>query len=204
MLLELTKNATRRWPGSTLRDLRWLAVFREVREELRALGQAQGPLERVQFEEPAARLAVPVEPLEALVREWMWERPLPFLARHVRPGMVSLLRTLRDRGVAMGVYSDYPVTKKLEAMGLAEFFPVQVAATDKDVNAFKPHPRGFEVAAQKLGVAPADVFFIGDRMDVDGLGAMAAGQSYCILGGDPEAACQARDVRELAEVLHVG
>ena len=181
MLWELGKACLRQSPARTGKLFRWLKTFRHEREELRALGRPEASLDRLQFEHAAQRAGAPVEPFEALIREWMWNRPLPFLAAAVYDDVEAVLKWFRERSVPMGVFSDYPVTAKLEAMGLAPYFSVQISATDPEVNAFKPHPQGFLVGAERLGVPPSEVLFIGDRMDVDGMGAKAAGMEYRIL-----------------------
>ena len=197
MLWELGKACLGQSPRRSANLFRWLKTFRHEREELRALGRPDAPLERLQFEQAAAKVGAAVEPFEALIREWMWNRPLPFLARAVYDDVEAVLKWFRERSVPMGVFSDYPVSQKLEAMGLASYFTVQICATDPEVNAFKPHPRGFLVGAERLGVPPAEVLFLGDRMDVDGEGAQAAGMPYRILDRIGQEPHTLRNYREL-------
>jgi len=203
MLWELGKQGLRQSPVATLRMLRWLRAFRTVREELRGLGQAREPLDRIQFELPASRLAVPAEALETLVREWMWTRPLPFLRAALYSDVLPVLEALRAKGIPMGVFSDYPVREKLVALGLDRFFRVQVSAVDPQINAFKPHPRGFLYASEQLGVEPGQVLFVGDRMDVDGEGARAAGQDFRILDRLGKSSHTLRDYGQLARSWNV-
>ena len=203
MLWELSKASLGQSPAKTARMFRWLKTFREVREELRSLGQAEGSLESIQFAEPAQRLGVPAEPLEKLVRQWMWQKPLPFLKGALRQDVVPVLEELKGRGIPMGVFSDYPVKEKLQALGLDGYFSVQMAATDPEINAFKPHPRGFQAAAEALGVPDANCLFVGDRMDVDGMGAQAAGQQFRILDQTGDSPQHIRHYGEFANSFHV-
>jgi HAD superfamily hydrolase (TIGR01509 family) len=94
----------------------------------------------------------------------------------------DLLAFLRQRGVAMGVLSDYPALAKLEALGLGGAFEVVLCTTDRGVNAYKPHPAGFRAAAAAFRLPPASVLMVGDRADVDGQGAAAAGMPSVIVG----------------------
>jgi putative hydrolase of the HAD superfamily len=55
-----------------------------------------------------------------------------------------------------------------------------------DVNAFKPHPRGFLAAAERWGLAPDSILYVGDRPEVDAVGAAAAGMR-CVVIGAPAA-----------------
>ena len=132
---------------------------------------------------PASRLGVAPEDLRDLVQEWMFERPLPFLGRAAWPGLREVLLELRSAGKRLGVFSDYDPDRKLEALGVRDLFDVALAATDPEVNRFKPHPQGFLVGAERLGVAPSEVLYVGDRAEVDGAGAAAAGMASVIIAG---------------------
>jgi FMN phosphatase YigB (HAD superfamily) len=57
-----------------------------------------------------------------------------------------------------------------------------LCATDPDINAFKPHPKGFLHACARWGLPPAEVLYVGDRPEVDALGAVQAGMPCALLG----------------------
>ena len=82
----------------------------------------------------------------------------------------------------MGVLSDYPAEAKLRALGLAGRFSLVLCATDPEVGAFKPNPRGFLRACERWQIARGDVLVVGDRVDVDAAGAAAAGMPCVIIG----------------------
>lgn len=182
MARELILSSLARTPGRTLRLFKGLKHFRRVREELRDLGRPEAPLEDTQYTLPAERFGLDASLLRADVEEWMHRRPLRHLGPRRHAGLVEFLECARDAGLSLGVFSDYPVRAKLEALGLARFFSVQLGATDPEINAFKPHPQGFLFGAESLGVSPAEVLFVGDRRDVDGGGADAAGMPCLIYG----------------------
>jgi HAD superfamily hydrolase (TIGR01509 family) len=165
----------------------WRAIlrFRRTREELRARGRPEGPLAELQYSEAARRAGLPESRLRAIVEEWMLRRPLRHLARCRRAGVAELLRSLRQRGLCVGVFSDYPAASKLAALGLAEYVSLSLCATDAEVNAFKPHPRGLAYACEKWGLRPAQVLYVGDRAEVDAPAAGALGMPCAILGHEP-------------------
>ena len=169
-------------PWNVPRLWRMLATFRRVREELRALGRSDEPLARLQYTGAAQRAAVPVADMEAAVEEWIYRRPLKYLPHLVRGGTADLLSALDGRGLRIGVFSDYPVTDKLEAMGLRGKVSLELDATAESVNAFKPHPRGLEVACQRWNLLPGDVLYVGDRAEVDAPGPAALGMPCAIVG----------------------
>ena len=98
------------------------------------------------------------------------------------PGWSTSSTSSFDRGLRLGALSDYPATRKLEALGVADRFDVVLSAQDPRVHAFKPSPKGLLVALEELGAAPGDALYVGDREDVDGAAARAAGMRYVIIG----------------------
>ena len=181
MLLELALSPLREGFGAR-RTLRRLKLFRHVREELRELGQPTESLDRLQYSRPAERLGDDAAALEATVLDWMHRRPLRFLAPCRRAGLIEVLEELDGAGLKLGVFSDYPAPEKLAALGLSSSFSLTLCATDAEVNAFKPHPAGFLRACEVWGLQPAEVLYVGDRDEVDGEGARAAGMPVRIVG----------------------
>lgn len=63
----------------------------------------------------------------------------------------------------------------IRASGLEDFFQTILVSGDADVGFAKPHPRMFELACERLGVAPTETLMIGDRLDLDVQAAIAVG-----------------------------
>jgi FMN phosphatase YigB (HAD superfamily) len=161
----------------------WKAMrcFRKVREQLREIGRPEDALEHIQYQETARKLGCQPNDIRILVEEWIHRRPLKYLKLCARRGVKDFFLYLADRGVRIGVFSDYPVCEKLQAMGLFDFVSVALCSTDPDVNAFKPHKSGFQQACRLWGLDPAEVLYIGDRENVDAVGATGAGLQCAIL-----------------------
>ncbi|MET7277793.1 HAD family hydrolase [Kribbella sp. NPDC005582] len=66
-------------------------------------------------------------------------------------------------------------TAKLEAIGLADL--VHVVCTSESLGVSKPNPQSYLQTCAALGVDPAETLMIGDNLDLDVLGAQAAGLS---------------------------
>jgi HAD superfamily hydrolase (TIGR01549 family) len=171
-----------RSPQRALQLARVLRTFRSTREALREEGAAARALEDVQFEATASRLDLEVADVRRVVNEWILERPLRHMRRARRPGLQRLLSTLAERGLQVGALSDYPVGAKLEALGVAGHFSLGLCTTDRAINAFKPHPQGFRRACEVWGIGPQEVLYVGDRPEIDGVGAAAAGMRCVIVG----------------------
>ncbi len=160
--------------------------FRSKREELRALGHPLESLDELQYRHAALDVGMEATEMERIVREWMYRRPLKYLKWCRRRGVLPFFAEAQRRGVALGVFSDYPVHEKLQALGLDSYVQLALCATDPEINAFKPHPRGFLRACDQWGLKPDEVLYVGDRPEVDAKGAAAAGMRCLILGGEAD------------------
>ncbi len=98
----------------------------------------------------------------------------------VRPGLQDLLTRLRQRGVKLGVLSDFGhVAERLAALRIpAGAFDAAESAEDYGV--LKPSPRPLTALADRWSMAPENVVVVGDRQDLDAASAWAAGM--CFLG----------------------
>jgi HAD superfamily hydrolase (TIGR01509 family) len=124
----------------------------------------------------------------------LWVRPVA--------GTREMLDELRAAGLRLGVVSnaDGRVAGYLEAAGLADAF--EFILDSAVVGIEKPDPRIFELAMEKLGVAPHEVVYVGDTYEVDVLGARAAGIEAVYLSDEPrdDVACIA-SILDLPAVL---
>lgn len=92
----------------------------------------------------------------------------------VAPALAALAGAHPD--AALGVITNgegEPQRAKLAAIGLTARFPLVVASAD--VGLAKPDPEIFLLACRRLAVEPAEVAHVGDRLDLDAEGAVAAG-----------------------------
>ena len=104
-----------------------------------------------------------------------WDASVP---TRPMPGVHEALRAIRDMGLPVTVVSNSSfrgeiIRYELTRHGLAEYFTSIVASADYAVR--KPNPLLFEAAAALIDVRPSEVWFVGDRLDTDVLGARAAG-----------------------------
>lgn len=86
------------------------------------------------------------------------------------------LHALRGEGIAVGLLTNATEEStrfKTAAAGIADLAPLLVAVDTLGVG--KPDPRVFHEAAQRLGVTPGETVYVGDELDGDALGAVAAG-----------------------------
>jgi putative hydrolase of the HAD superfamily len=109
----------------------------------------------------------------------LWTKPIA--------GAAETLAALKAQGVRVGVVSnsDGFVAQYLEAAGLLSYCDVIVDSRVLGIE--KPDPRIFQHALTELGIAPDGVPFVGDRYDVDVMGARAVGMHGVLYDpqGDP-------------------
>jgi putative hydrolase of the HAD superfamily len=93
----------------------------------------------------------------------------------------ALLESLRGRGIRTGVVANaWPEPSRVlradaQAFGLADLLDVIVFSDE--VGLRKPQPEIFLHALERIGVAPEDAVFVGDRLDTDVQGAARAGMT---------------------------
>lgn len=187
-------------PREGSRALRIIRAYRRAHEALRA-APPEGSLAEAQVRLAAERAGAEPELVRRTVERWMEREPLDLLERGVRPGLREFLARAAGRGIRLGALSDYPVRRKLEALGIADAFGAIVSAQDPEVNRLKPHPRGLQLVLERLGVEAGDAVYVGDRADVD-VGVARAAGAACVLVGRgalaPDAWQGVRDFRHLA------
>jgi FMN phosphatase YigB (HAD superfamily) len=166
--------------------IKTLRTFRHAHEELRGINPdaaalASSPFQR-QLDHAAKKLSRPSADVERTVREWMFRRPLKWVARSKRTALLQQLASFRESGGKLALVSDYPATAKLQALGAAGLFHLVVSNGEPGgPSRLKPDPEGYLSAAQQLGVGPEACLVIGDRDDADGVAARAAGMAVHII-----------------------
>jgi putative hydrolase of the HAD superfamily len=122
-------------------------------------------------------------------------------ARLADPNAPGVLGRLIDQGRTLGLVSNTWWTPEmhdadLARFGLLEFLPVRVYSCAAGV--VKPHPAIYRQALDALDVAPAEAFFVGDRLTVDVAGPQKIGMRAVLVASpyrveeDPEIVPDAR------------
>jgi len=118
-----------------------------------------------------------ISQVKSVIQEWMVKRPIPFIRKFCDKRLLALLENCRMLGVKLIVYSDYPVTDKLRALGFAP----DAAYCADDVGCLKPSPDGLLHIIKENGIKASDCLFIGDKFEKDGKCAENTGMDYHIL-----------------------
>jgi len=97
-------------------------------------------------------------------------------AADVVPGTYALLDALKEQGIRMGIVTNNLVREqleKLEQLKLSHYF--EMLAISEEVGVAKPDPVIFDVALSRMGLDACDVVMIGNSLESDVAGAIAAG-----------------------------
>jgi len=108
---------------------------------------------------------------------WLWYEPLSRKVS-IEPDLAETLERLRRAGLKLGLLSNTFVNgssleKHLAMEGLLEFFSVRLYSYQFGFR--KPDKRIFLEAARQVGAEPANILFVGDKIDKDIRGALRAG-----------------------------
>ncbi|HEY3346886.1 MAG TPA: HAD family hydrolase [Nitrospirota bacterium] len=158
-----------------------LRAFRKNRENLRAIPAGSG-IRGLQYSVVAEELGIMPGRVKEIVELFMYEKPLSALKSISNARTREAIERLKKRNFKIGVFSDYPAEDKLAALGLEyTLFDVVADSTMPEIDALKPNPRGFIYSADKMGLAPSEVLYVGDRVDVDIAGAAGAGMKGALV-----------------------
>ena len=123
----------------------------------------------------------------------------------VPPDVPETLQALKEGGFRLGVLSNRstPCNEHLETLGLHKYFKFALVAGE--VDSWKPDPKIFQHALDRLETRPQQTLYVGDNYYADILGAQQAGLHPVLIDPEgifPEANCPViRTMSELKEVL---
>ncbi|MDR0514040.1 MAG: HAD-IA family hydrolase [Coriobacteriaceae bacterium] len=105
----------------------------------------------------------------------VWEAYLKPQYWQVISDVVPCLKSLRHEHLRLGIVSNWApnLADLIRGLLLAPYFESVIASAD--VGYRKPDPIIFEIALERMGIAPEEALHVGDRPDVDGIGAQKAG-----------------------------
>ena len=96
-----------------------------------------------------------------------------YVSTEAFPGVRRIFQKIHDKGLKIGVFTDFPLFSKLQGMNLADL--VDFAASSDDVGFLKPDSHCFEYLLYNLKMGAEDVLYVGDSYEKDIKGAAGAG-----------------------------
>lgn len=163
--------------------LRVARVGKQVREDLRGQEFASGEALLIEEARVAAeRLDVAAAEARAMLHSIFNESLVAVLGKLKDARTGALLLDVAGRGVKLGIVSDRIIDAKLKALGLDDV-PWATKVSADDTGLLKPSPRPFLLACERMQIAPTQALHVGDRDDMDGAGARAAGMQFALVSG---------------------
>lgn len=170
--------------GLALSHLRLIKTLEKVRAQLRHTPDNSDDFHRVQARLVGQELGLSPERAYALIEARVYTRWYRIFRKlRLFPGLKEAIAEFRDRSLKVAVLSDFPIRHRLTDLGLTG--PWDCAFSSEETGYLKPHPRPFEVLAQRLELPPSDILYVGNSYTYDVLGALSAGMPCAHLTGKP-------------------
>jgi putative hydrolase of the HAD superfamily len=173
-----------------LSHLRLIRTLEAVRGELRRAPDATDDFHRVQARLVATHLGITPERAYALVEARVYTRWYRIFSKlRLFPDAASTIASFQAAGLKIAFLSDFPIRQRLTDLGLPG--PWDAAFSSEETHYLKPHPRPFEVLAERLGLPPGDILYVGNSYRYDVLGGTSAGMPVAHLTRRPRPDSQA-------------
>ena len=159
-----------------LKEQRYLRAFGKARDRLRQEGNSQG--NTCFYQRQAIYMAEILKKERAHIIEWTekniyrgWE-PM-FKKVKLFPYVKETLTALREKGIKLGLLSDFPPETKIQYLGLSGYWDALLCS--EVAGQLKPNPLPFQELCRSLGFPPEEILYVGNSFSYDILGAQKAG-----------------------------
>jgi putative hydrolase of the HAD superfamily len=157
----------------------FMLAIKKTRSRLHELGKLDD-FYKTQTEIVCEYLKKDFESVDAQINELVyhhWDEVFFGVKRF--PHVKELILKLKASGIKLAVLSDFPVGKKLIALGLTDLWDCELCAEDS--SALKPEAAPFDMLSERIGVAKSKILYVGNSIRFDHAGAKRAGLKSAIL-----------------------
>lgn len=190
-------------PFQAGKNIKVISSYRKSQEIIRKKNLYSSDLYKDQIDLASQLSGADENYVKEIVRKWFETAPLSVIPFCKRNNLEFTFEWLFKNRIITGLFSDYYCNEKASVLGIQKYVSVYVSSMDNDVGVFKPNPKGFLVAAGKLGCKPENILFVGDRADVDLTGANSAGMKAALLGKLPEGDLTNYEIKDLSGVVNI-
>lgn len=166
--------------GYVLRHLKFYWSYAKVRKIL----HNSAPL--ADFYEYQARLLAEelgcdAQDAKRQIQNIVYDGLKPYFAHKIKPfpHVAETFAALKEKGYRLAILSDFPPEQKGDLWGLLPYCE-QVLGTEA-LGALKPSKFPFGLLAQKMGVQPSEILYVGNSVRYDVIGANNAGMKTAYL-----------------------
>lgn len=162
-----------------LRNISIFKNFNSVRKEMHAYSEPVSDFRKVQAKKMALKLHCSDDKAEKLIDDIAY-KGLEETFTKVKPckGAKELFETIKANNLKIGILSDFPPEQKGDLWGLKSYCDVILGT--EDVGALKPSPVSFIKLADKLGVKPEEILYVGNSKKYDVGGSKRAGMKSAL------------------------
>lgn len=169
--------------GFALGHFRLLNSFRKVRKELRETRPVKDFYD-LQARMFADRISVNREEAREIINTTFYTRWESVLHRvNLYPGVLDLIRFLKEKNVPLAVMSDFPVVTKMKILNIENYFDVEMSS--EELGYLKPNPEPFKEMARRLEVKPENLLYVGNSYHYDVEGAHSLGMMTAHISSSP-------------------
>jgi putative hydrolase of the HAD superfamily len=160
-----------------IKDLLILITFRNIREGASITDEED--FCSAQYDITALKFSVEPEYVRTIVHKWVHDIPMKWMYLFRDKKLIQSLAQLREDGIKIVVFSDYPVKEKVARFGLE--IDGSYSTSDTEINMLKPNRKGLDVISETMSVPCEEILVIGDRYEKDGRLAENFNSDYIIL-----------------------
>ncbi|HRE41763.1 MAG TPA: HAD family hydrolase [Ignavibacteria bacterium] len=187
-------------PVKSYKDLKLVSEYRKNHEILRLTPDVINKYE-TQIQRTAEKFNLSRDDAFKIIYDWIHIKPLPFIKRTQRNGLLDLLNWLKSKNIKTGLLSDYPCENKAEVLGIKNLVDLIKSSTDEDIDVFKPESKGILKMAELLNVNPKEMIYVGDRYKIDIMGAEKANVIPVLINSKKYG--NKYTIRELSEIKEI-
>lgn len=173
---------------------RLLPFFLKEHRLLRAMGKARAILRKpsenlsghcgdfyeVQARLMAETLGEPPEKVRQRTEKLIYRGWEPIFKKiRLFPHVRETLDAFREKGIKLGLLSDFPPDIKLKYMKLSHYWDVSLCS--EVIGRLKPDPLSFLETARKLDTPPQQILYVGNKAAYDAAGARKAGMKAALI-----------------------
>lgn len=169
-----------------------------VRSALRK-DKAEGDFSRIQAEYMARRLKTTPEKAQEALDRIVYQGLKKFFLR-ITPckNAVECVAKIKEKGLKVAILSDFPPEQKGELWGIKAMADLSMGT--EECGALKPNPIAFVKMAEKLGIKPENILYVGNSYKYDVVGSKAAGMKSAWFTSKSKARKRKNKENELADI----
>ena len=162
-----------------LKEQRYLRAFGKARDRLRAetreeSSQDAGSLYQRQAQYMAEILGKDPVFLEERTEKIIYRGWEPLFKKvKLFPHVTEILAALREKGVKLGLLSDFPPDTKIENLGLSGYWDTVLCS--EITGQLKPDPLPFLELSRAMAFPPEEILYVGNSFSYDVLGSQRTG-----------------------------